>query len=51
MSGKQKLKDKKDSYYKLVEQYEQAKLNGDNLMQKRLKAIIDCIKARENKAA
>lgn len=50
MSGKQRVKDKKDSYYIILEQYEQAKLSGDKEMQKKLKAIIDCIKSRDKAA-
>ncbi|MGE3607992.1 MAG: hypothetical protein AB7I27_00290 [Bacteriovoracaceae bacterium] len=37
-------KDKKDSLEKLQNQYEQAKLNGNTDLMKKIKAIIDRVK-------
>jgi hypothetical protein len=39
-------KDKKESLERLINQYEQAKLNGDSSLAKKIKAVIDRIKGK-----
>jgi hypothetical protein len=39
-------KDKKESLERLINQYEQAKLNGDSALARKIKAVIDRIKGK-----